>query len=183
MARIWDMYRSEVAPALKEELGRGNQLAVPRLEKICLNMGVGRAIEDSKILDEAVQSMAVIAGQAPTVTQARIAVSNFRLRKGYKVGCRVTLRRARMYEFFDRLVNAAIPRIRDFRGLNPRSFDRQGNYSMGVDEVSVFPEVDPDKLEHPHGMDITFAIANSSGADESRALLKRLGMPFQRDEE
>jgi len=179
VARLLAYYRQDVVPALQTALGRNNRLAVPRLEKICLNMGVGKAIDDSKLLDVALQNMATIAGQAATVTRARTSVSNFRLREGYRIGCRTTLRGARMYEFFDRLVNAAIPRIRDFRGLNPSAFDRAGNYSMGVEEVTIFPEIDADRNEQQMGMDITFVIRGSQGADESRELLKRMGMPFR----
>ncbi len=179
MARLQDYYRSTVIPALQQECGRKNRLSLPRLEKICLNMGLGKALEDGKLIDEAVAHMATICGQAATVTKARVSVSNFKLREGYRIGCRVTLRQARMYEFFDRLVNAAIPRIRDFRGLNPHSFDRQGNYSMGIEEVTIFPEVNPDKVEHQLGLDVTFVIKNSRSANESLGLLKHLGMPFR----
>lgn len=179
MARLLEKYRKEIAPALRRELGIENIMAVPRLEKICLNMGVGKAIEDAKAMDEAKRDMAIICGQTPAVTKARVSVSNFRLRKGYRIGCKATLRGRRMYEFMDRLINMAIPRIRDFRGLNPRSFDKKGNYSMGIEELSIFPELDPDKIEFTLGMDITFVIRNTRGPDDSRLLLKLLGMPFR----
>jgi large subunit ribosomal protein L5 len=178
MARLQEKYRKEVNPALQEELGRKNPHAVPRLEKICLNMGVGKAIDDSKMLEEAVKVMATVAGQAAVVTKARVSVSNFKLRQGYKIGCRTTLRGARMWEFFDRLVAVAIPRIRDFRGVSNRAFDKAGNYSLGVEEITIFPEVDADRLAYPFGMDVTFVVKNAKGREESMKFLKRMGMPF-----
>lgn len=178
--RMQDKYRTEVMPALREEFGIQNVMALPRLEKICLNMGLGEAINDPKLLDVAKREMGVICGQAPAVSTARIAVSNFRLRQGMKIGCRVTLRGARMYEFLDRLIGAAIPRIRDFRGVNPKSFDRQGNYSLGITEITIFPEVNADRLEHALGMDVTMVIRNSTGPDMSRRFLSLMGMPFAR---
>jgi len=178
MARLLEKYRKEVIPALKESLGRANVNAVPRLEKICLNMGVGKAIDDSKILDEAVKAMTAVAGQAAVVTKARMSVSNFKLRQGYKIGCRVTLRGVRMWEFFDRLVAMAIPRIRDFRGVSSRAFDKFGNYSLGVEELPIFPEIDADKMPHAFGMDVTFVIRNSRGRADSLQFLKLMGMPF-----
>lgn len=177
--RLQSLYRSEIAPALKDEFGRSNIMAVPKLEKICLNMGVGKALDDNKMLEEASQTMTMIAGQASAITRARISVSNFRLRQGYRIGCRVTLRGDRMYEFLDRLVNLAIPMIRDFQGVNEKSFDKQGNYSLGIEEITIFPEVDPDKLSYPLGMDVTMVIKNSQGPAESRALLRKFGMPFR----
>ncbi len=179
MARLLEAYRTEILPKLKDECGRANAMSLPKLEKVCLNMGVGKALDDAKALDEAVSYMKTIAGQAPVVTTARISVSNFKLRQGYRIGCRVTLRGQRMYEFIDRLVNAAMPRIRDFRGVSPHGFDRFGNYSMGVDEITIFPEIDPDRAEYPQGMDITFVIRNAQSAAEGRALLRHLGMPFR----
>ncbi len=179
MARLLEKYRKEIVPQLQKFCGRTNIMSLPRLEKISLNMGVGKAIDNAKILDEAVGHMTTVAGQAATVTKSRVSISNFRLRQGYRIGCRVTLRGARMYEFYDRLVNAAIPSIRDFRGINPRSFDKQGNFSMGIEELNIFPEIDPDKVENSLGMDVTMVIRNSGSADESRQLLKLLGMPFR----
>ncbi|MDR2392140.1 MAG: 50S ribosomal protein L5 [Planctomycetota bacterium] len=176
--RLLEKYRKVVLPAMQGDFGRSNPHDLPKLEKICLNMGVGKAIDDSKILDEAVKTMTVIAGQAAVVTKARVSVSNFRLRQGYKIGCRVTLRGAMMYEFFDRLISTAIPRIRDFRGVSKRAFDKAGNYSLGVEEVTIFPEVDADRLVHPLGMDVVFVIRNSRGRDESLKFLKMMGMPF-----
>jgi large subunit ribosomal protein L5 len=180
MATLLEAYRSDIQPMLKDELGRSNKLAVPYLEKIVLNMGLGRAIQEKKIIDEAVDNLRMISGQQPLVTQARVAVSNFRLREGYKVGAKVTMRGNRMYEFMERLIHFAIPRIRDFRGINPKSFDKAGNYSMGVEEVTIFPEINPDNLQYNLGMDVTFVIKNSTGADESRKLLTAFGMPFRK---
>ncbi len=177
-ARLLEKYRKQVLPAMQEDFGRTNVHSLPRLEKICLNMGIGKAIDDSKILEEGVKVMTTISGQAAVVTKARVSVSNFRLRQGYKIGCRVTLRGERMYEFMDRLVAMAIPRIRDFHGVPKKSFDKSGNYSLGVEEVTIFPEIDADRLTHMFGMDVTFVIKNSKGADESRKFLKLMGMPF-----
>ncbi len=178
MARLQDKYRKEVLPAMQQQFDRKNAHALPRLEKICLNMGVGKAIDDAKLLEEAVKVMTTVAGQQAVVTKARVSVSNFRLRQGYKIGCRVTLRGERMFEFFDRLVATAIPRIRDFRGVSNKSFDKAGNYSLGVEEVTIFPEIDADRLFHPYGMDVTFVIKHSNGPEESRKFLKLMGMPF-----
>ena len=179
MARLLEYYRKEVVPQLQRDLGQSSCMAVPRLEKICLNMGVGEAIANSKAIDAAAKHMAAICGQAPQITKSRGAVSNFHLRENYRIGCRVTLRSRRMYEFYDRLVNTAMPRIRDFRGTNPNAFDGHGNYSMGVEEIVIFPEIEVDKVEFALGMDITFVIRNSRGADDSRLLLRLLGMPFR----
>lgn len=177
-ARLLEKYRNEVLPAMQKDFGRSNPHSLPKLEKICLNMGIGKAIDDSKILEEGVKNMSIIAGQAAVVTKARVSVSNFRLRQGYKIGCRVTLRGNTMYEFFDRLVATAIPRIRDFRGVSKRAFDKSGNYSLGVEEITIFPEIDADRLTHPFGMDVTFVIKNSTGREESHKFLKMMGMPF-----
>ena len=178
MARLREFYRREVVPKLMAERGHGNALAVPRVDKICLNMGVGLAREDRKILEEAVETLTLIAGQRAVVTRARQSISNFKLRKGYEIGCRVTLRGASMYEFLDRLVNVALPRIRDFRGLSPRAFDGRGNYTVGLTEQAVFPEIDPDKVQHTLGMNIT--IVTTAKTDEGgRALLRAFGMPLR----
>ncbi|MCL2000135.1 MAG: 50S ribosomal protein L5 [Planctomycetes bacterium] len=177
-ARLLEKYRKEVLPAMQKDFGRTNTHSLPKLEKICLNMGIGKAIDDSKILEEGVKAMSTIAGQQAVVTKSRVSVSNFRLRQGYKIGCRVTLRGERMYEFFDRLIATAIPRIRDFRGVPQRAFDLSGNYSLGVEEVTIFPEIDADRLAHPFGMDVTFVINNSTGREESQKFLKLMGMPF-----
>ena len=177
-ARLLEKYRKEVLPAMQGDFDRKNPHSLPKIEKICLNMGVGKAIDDSKILDEAVKIMTSIAGQSAVVTKARVSVSNFRLREGYKIGCRVTLRGNIMYEFMDRLIATAIPRIRDFRGVSKRAFDKSGNYSLGVEEVTIFPEIDADKMTHAFGMDVTFVIKNSKGREESLKFLKLMGMPF-----
>jgi large subunit ribosomal protein L5 len=178
MARLLDKYKSEILPALKSELGRQNELAIPRLQKIIISMGVGKALQDKKHLDNAARDLAIIAGQKPQICKARKSVSNFKVRRGNDTGLKVTLRRQRMYEFLDRLISLAIPRVRDFRGLDPRSFDGHGNYSMGLTEQTVFPEVDPDKVVSQQGMNIT--LVTTAGNDtESRKLLELLGMPFR----
>lgn len=175
--RLQSLYRSEIAPALKDEFGRSNIMAVPKLEKICLNMGVGKALDDNKMLEEASQTMTMIAGQASAITRARISVSNFRLRQGYRIGCRVTLRGDRMYEFLDRLVTIALPRVRDFRGLNGKAFDGQGNYNMGLKEQIIFPEIEYDQVDKVRGMDITICTTAKTD-EEARALLEGFEFPF-----
>lgn len=175
--RLLVKYHDEVVPGLMAERGYKNRLAVPRLVKICMNMGVGKAREDAKALEQAVGDMGLIAGQKGVITKARKSISNFRLRKGYDIGCKVTLRGRRMYEFFDRLVNIAMPRIRDFRGLAPKGFDGRGNYTLGLSEQTTFPEVDPDKVQFTQGMDITIVTTARTDA-EGQLLLRKLGMPF-----
>ncbi len=178
MARLLEKYRGEIVPALMKSLGRTNRLAVPRLEKICLNIGVGGARDNPKELEEAAGNLSLLTGQRAIVTKARKAVSAFRLRRGYEVGCRVTLRGKKMYEFFDRLVNMALPRVRDFRGLSPRAFDGRGNYPLGLEEKTVFPEIETDKVEFAQGMNIT--IVTTAGSDaEARDLLRAFGFPFR----
>lgn len=178
MARLKDKYAEEVVPALMERFGIENQMAVPRLDKVTVNMGVGKATENKKFLEDASRDLGVITGQKPKINAARRSVSGFRLREGNAIGCMVTLRGKRMYEFLDRLISIVIPRIRDFRGLSPRSFDGRGNYSMGLSEQIVFPEIDLDSIEHTQGMNVTITIRN--GTDEmSFELLKGLGMPFR----
>ena len=180
MARLLEQYRSEIEGRLSEQLGRANRLSLPRLDKIVVNMGVGLAIQDQKRLDEAVSDLSQIVGQRPLVTLARRSVAGFRLREGMKVGCKVTLRGHRMYEFPDRLITLALPRVRDFRGLNPRAFDGQGNYSLGVTEQVVFPEINPDKVANVQGMDITI-VTTARTNEEGHLLLKELGLPFRTD--
>jgi len=182
MARLLERYRDEIQPALAEELGIKNRLAVPRLSKVVLSMGVGKALQEKKRMEAAANDLAQITGQKPVVCKARKSVSNFKLREGYDVGCMVTLRGRRMYEFVDRLVNVAVPRTRDFRGLSPSSFDGRGNYSMGVSDQAIFPEIDLDKMEFAQGMNVTFV---TTAGDDSRArrLLTLLGLPFRRTEE
>jgi len=178
MARLQELYREKVVPQLKERFSYQSVMEVPRIEKITINMGVGEAVGDKKILDNAVGDMVKISGQKPMVTHARKSVASFKIRDGWPIGCKVTLRRERMYEFLDRLVNVAIPRIRDFRGLNPKSFDGRGNYSMGVKEQIIFPEIDYDKIDALRGMDIT--ITTTAKTDqEARALLEAFNFPFK----
>ncbi len=179
MARLLEQFRTQVAPALGSELERSNPMAIPHLQKVVISMGVGKALQDKKWMTAAVADLTKIAGQKPVVVKAKKSVSNFKLREGYEIGCRVTLRGKRMYEFVDRLINVAIPRMRDFRGLNPDSFDGRGNYSMGVSEQTVFPEIDIDKVELSQGMNITFVTTARNDA-EARRLLAMLGMPFRR---
>ena len=176
--RLKTRYEDEIAPALRERFGYLNPMQVPRVEKITLNMGVGEAKQDSKMLDAALEQLATIAGQRPNVRIARKSIANFKLRDGMPVGLTVTLRGVRMYEFLDRLMSVAIPRIRDFRGLNPRSFDGRGNWSMGVREQIIFPEIDYDAIDQVRGLDVT--ITTSAQTDEEAfALLDSFGMPFQ----
>ncbi len=182
MASFAERCVSEVYPALGEELGVRNPHAVPRLEKVVVSMGVGKALQEKKRLPAAMGDLAQITGQKPMVCKARKSVSNFKLRTGYEIGCKVTLRGKRMYEFVDRLITAAIPRLRDFRGLSPRGFDGRGNYSMGVAEQSVFAEINLDKREFSQGMNITF-VTSAAQDTEGRRLLSLMGMPFQQTEE
>ncbi len=178
MARLQEYYRETVVPQLMKELGIENGMAVPKITKITLNMGVGEAVADKKVMDKAVADLTAITGQKPIVTKARKSVASFKIRDGWPIGCKVTLRRNHMYEFLDRLVNVAIPRVRDFRGLNPKSFDGRGNYSMGLKEQIVFPEIDFDQVDAIRGMDIT--ITTTAQDDEGgRALLKAFNFPFK----
>lgn len=175
--RMMEKYFQDVLPKLAEKCGRKNILALPRLEKIVVNMGVGIATQDKKHLETAVDAMGQITGQKPLVTKARKAISNFKLRDGMPIGCMVTLRGRRMYEFLDRLISIALPRVRDFRGVSRKAFDGNGNYSLGLAEQLVFPELNPDKFTRPQGMNISFVIRNASD-DESREFLAMMGMPF-----
>ena len=181
MPRLKDKYQDEVIPALKERLGMANDLAVPRLEKIIISMGVGEAIVDNKRLDEAAVHLGTLSGQKPQITRARRSVAAFKLREGMPVGCRVTLRRQRMWEFLDRLIALALPRVRDFRGLNPSSFDGRGNYSLGLTEQMVFPEINPDSVSHTQGMNITL-VTSARTDEEGRELLRELGMPIRKED-
>jgi large subunit ribosomal protein L5 len=180
--RLWERYVNEIRPALAAKLGRNNVHALPRLEKIVVNMGVGSAVTEKKHIEDATAAIAQITGQKPLVTNARKAIANFRLREGMPIGCKVTLRGPRMYEFLDRLISLALPRVRDFRGLSPRAFDGHGNYSLGLSEQLVFPELNPDKFLRPQGMNVTLVIASSKSDGESRELLRGFGMPFRADE-
>ncbi len=179
--RMQERYFQEILPELGEKLGRTNRLSLPRIEKIVVSMGVGTAMTDKKHLEEATAAMAELTGQKPLRTKARKSIANFRLREGVDVGCKVTLRRARMYEFLDRLISLALPRVRDFRGLSPTAFDGHGNYSLGLSEQLVFPELNPDKYTRVQGMNITICCSTDSD-DESRELLRSFGLPFQRED-
>ncbi|MHC4551274.1 MAG: 50S ribosomal protein L5 [Planctomycetota bacterium] len=178
MARLKDVYKSKVAPGLKEKYQYSSPMAVPKLEKIVVSMGVGKAVQDKKFLDNAFKDLTVISGQKPVICKAKRSVSNFKVREGDKTGLKVTLRKERMFEFLDRLINLAIPRVKDFRGLNPKGFDGRGNYSMGLDEQSAFPEIDPARIDTPQGMNITF-VTSAGSDDEAREMLKLFGMPFK----
>ena len=176
--RLMERYFKEIVPALLAKFGRSNILSLPRMRKIVINMGVGKAITEKKYIEEAVDAMKTIAGQKPVVTRARLSVAGFKLREGQAVGCMVTLRGKRMYEFLDRLISLALPRVRDFRGLNPDGFDGHGNYSLGLTEQLVFPELNPDKFVNVQGMHVTL-VTNSGSDDESRELLRAIGMPLR----
>jgi large subunit ribosomal protein L5 len=178
MARLKDFYSDTVTGKLKEQFGYKNVMEIPRLTKITLNMGVGEAVADRKVMEHAVADMTKIAGQKPIVIKARKSVAGFKVREGWPVGCKVTLRREQMYEFLDRLINVAIPRVRDFRGMNPKSFDGRGNYNMGVKEQIIFPEIDYDKIDTLRGMDITFTTTARTD-EEGRALLAAFSFPFR----
>lgn len=176
--RLRKKYQDEIVPALMEQFGYKSIMEVPRLVKICLNQGVGAATQDKKLVDSALSEMSAIAGQKAVPTTAKKSVSNFKLREGMTIGCRVTLRSTQMYEFLDRLVAVSLPRVRDFRGINDKSFDGRGNYTMGITEQIIFPEIDLDKVNRISGMDLTFVTTANTDA-ESLALLKALGMPFK----
>ena len=178
MSRLKDLYKNEVVAKLTEEFGYKNPMEVPRVSKITLNMGVGEALGDKKLMDSAVADMEAIAGQKAIVTKARKSVAGFKVREGWPIGCKVTLRRDRMWEFMDRLVDISLPRVRDFRGINPKSFDGRGNYSMGVKDQIIFPEIESDKVDKVRGMDVTITTTAKTN-DEGRALLKALQFPFR----
>lgn len=178
MARLKDLYNKEIAPKLKEELGLANVMEVPRITKITLNMGVGEAVGDKKVLENAVGDLTKIGGQKVVVTAARKSIAGFKIREDWPIGCKVTLRKNRMYEFLDRLVTIAIPRIRDFRGISPKQFDGRGNFSMGVTEQIIFPEIDYDKVDKIRGLDICITTTARTD-DEGRALLKAFNFPFK----
>ncbi|MDG0980065.1 MAG: 50S ribosomal protein L5 [Halieaceae bacterium] len=178
MATLKQKYRDELAPALKEELGLSNVMEVPRITKITLNMGVGEAVGDKKVLDNAVADMTKISGQKPIITKARRSIAGFKIRDGWPIGCKVTLRSDRMYEFLERLVGIAIPRIRDFRGITPKAFDGRGNFAMGVTEQIIFPEINYDEVDKLRGMDITITTTARTD-DEGRALLRAFNFPFK----
>jgi large subunit ribosomal protein L5 len=178
MSRLYDRYRKDVVPELQKELGITNIMAVPRMDKIIVNVGVGDAIQNIKLLDTARAELALITGQLPGIGRAKKSISSFKLRKGQPIACYVTLRNRRMYEFFDRLVNIVLPRVRDFRGVPATSFDSRGNYTLGMRDQLVFPEIDYTKVDRPRGMNITI-VTTARTDKEARALLKKLGMPFR----
>lgn len=180
LPRLLEKYNETIVSTLREKLNKTNVHSIPKLEKIVVNMGVGSAIADKKYLDEALDVLTQITGQKPVITQARRSIAGFRLREGMNIGCKVTLRGKRMYEFMDRLISIVLPRVRDFRGLNPTSFDRRGNYNLGLSEQLVFPELNPDKYTKSQGMNITF-VTNVDSDDDARELLRAFGMPFKRD--
>jgi large subunit ribosomal protein L5 len=178
MARLKDYYKNDVVKALSEGFSYKNSMEVPRMVKIIVNMGLGEAIQNVKVLDSAAAELAAITGQKPVITKARKSISTFKLRQGMPIGCSVTLRRERMYEFFDRLVNVALPRVRDFRGINPKSFDGRGNFALGLKEQIIFPEIDYDKIDKIRGMNIAI-VTTAKTDDEARELLRLMGMPFR----
>lgn len=180
MARLKEVYEKEVVPKMMAEFGYKNRMQVPRLNKIVINMGLGEALQNPKILESSVKEIGAITGQKPVVTKSRKSIANFKLREGQSIGAMVTLRRDRMYEFFDRLVSIAIPRVRDFKGISSKSFDGRGSFSLGVREQIIFPEIDYDKIEKIKGMNITI-VTTAKTDEESRSLLTHLGMPFRRN--
>ncbi len=177
MPRLKDKYKKEIVSGLKERFKYTSVMQVPKLEKVVLNMGVGDVKENAKAIDSAVKDMSMIVGQKPIITKAKKSISTFKLRKGMNIGCKVTLRSEKMYEFVDKLFNLALPRVRDFRGISPNSFDGRGNFTMGVKEQLIFPEIEYDKIEKIRGMDITF-VTTAKNDEEARELLRMLGMPF-----
>lgn len=180
MSRLKDKYINEVLPAMRKRFNYTNQMAIPKLEKIVINMGVGETIRNPKVMDSAVDELTSITGQKPIITKAKKPISSFKLRKGMPIGCCVTLRRDRMYEFFDRLVNIALPRVRDFKGVSPRSFDGRGNYTLGLKDQLIFPEVDYGKVDHARGMNVTI-VTSAKTDEEARELLQLLGIPFSKN--
>ena len=179
MARMKDFYKAEVAPALMKKFGYKSVMQIPKLEKIVVNMGVGEAKENSKILEAAARDMEIITGQKPVLTKAKKSVANFKIREGMAIGCKVTLRGDKMYEFADRLINLALPRVRDFRGVNANAFDGRGNYALGIREQLIFPEIEYDKIDKVRGMDVIF-VTTANTDEEARELLTLFGMPFSK---
>ena len=178
-ARLQEKYYKEILPELQKKFGIKNPMAAPRLKKVVINMGVGEAIHDIKIMENAMAELTVITGQKPVIRRSRAAISNFKLRKGLPVGCMVTLRRAKMYEFVDRFINICLPRIRDFNGVSRKSFDRFGNYSMGISDQAIFPEIDSGRVLRPQGMDITF-VFNRKPKEQTMEFLTLMGLPFRK---
>ncbi len=179
MARLKDIYKNEIVAGMTKKFGYANVMEVPKIDKIVINMGVGEAKDNAKVLETAVKDMEIIAGQKPVVTKAKKSIANFKLREGMPIGCKVTLRGEKMYEFADRLINLALPRVRDFRGVNPNAFDGRGNYSLGIKEQLIFPEIEYDKVDKVRGMDIIF-VTTAKTDEEARELLTQFGMPFKK---
>jgi large subunit ribosomal protein L5 len=179
LARLKDIYLNEIVAGMTKKFGYENVMEVPKLNKIVINMGVGEAKDNAKVLETAVRDMEIIAGQKPVVTKAKKSVANFKLREGMAIGCKVTLRGEKMYEFADRLINLALPRVRDFRGVNPNAFDGRGNYSLGIKEQVIFPEIEYDKIDKVRGMDVIF-VTTANTDEEARELLTQFGMPFRK---
>lgn len=179
MSRLKETYNNEIIDAMTKKFGYKNVMEVPKLDKIVINMGVGEAKDNAKVLDAAVSDLEIIAGQKPVVTRAKNSIANFKLREGVAIGCKVTLRGEKMYEFLDRLVNLALPRVRDFRGVNPNAFDGRGNYALGIKEQLIFPEIEYDKVDKVRGMDIIF-VTTAQTDEEARELLAQFGMPFKK---
>ncbi len=179
MARLKDLYNNEIVAAMTKKFGYKNVMEVPKIEKIVINMGVGEAKDNAKLLESAVKDLEVISGQKPVITKAKKSIANFKVREGMSIGCKVTLRGSKMYEFADRLINLALPRVRDFRGVNPNAFDGRGNYALGIKEQLIFPEIDFDKVDKVRGMDIIF-VTTAKTDEEARELLTLFGMPFRK---
>ena len=179
MTRLKETYQKEIVDGMTKKFGYKNVMQVPRLEKIVINMGIGEAKENSKVLDAAMAELAIISGQKPVATRAKNSIANFKIREGMPIGCKVTLRGERMYEFFDRLINLALPRVRDFRGVNPNAFDGRGNYALGIKEQLIFPEIEYDKVDKVRGMDV-IVVTTAENDEEARELLAQFGMPFKK---
>jgi large subunit ribosomal protein L5 len=179
LARLRDEYKNEIVVGMTKKFGYKNVMEVPKIDKIVINMGVGEAKDNAKVLETAIKDMEIIAGQKPVITKARKSIANFKLREGMPIGCKVTLRGEKMYEFADRLINLALPRVRDFRGVNPNAFDGRGNYSLGIKEQLIFPEIEYDKVDKVRGMDIIF-VTTAKTDEEARELLTQFGMPFRK---
>lgn len=179
MARLKDFYKNDIVAGMTKKFGYKNVMEVPKLDKIVINMGVGDAKENAKVLDSAIRDLTIIAGQKPVVTKAKKSVANFKIREGMPIGCKVTLRGDKMYEFVDRLINLTLPRVRDFRGVNPNSFDGRGNYSLGVKDQLIFPEIEYDKVDKVRGMDVIF-VTTAKTDEEARELLTQFGMPYRK---
>jgi len=177
--RLLEKYRNEIIPKMMQAFNLRNKLAVPRVEKVVVNMGVGEGLQDIKILEKAMEELAIITGQKPILRRAKKAIANFKIRQGSPIGCKVTLRRTMMYEFMDRFLNVALPRIRDFRGVSTDSFDKAGNYTLGLTEQNIFPEIEYDRITRTQGMDVTIVIKNAKSKEQAKELLRLFGMPFQ----